>query len=117
MSNLTYTQTGDYLVPDLTMEMQDDRPLDKYGMMYRQHLQQSKPIYYNTLALDGTLHQHLLETQDRVNQRMNQMIAQMKQAEGVTEQMKADSQMSWVGAMNNIRSRAEEVVLQEMIFS
>lgn len=116
MSEITYTQNGDYLVPDITITEQT-RPIGKYGRMRRTYLQEHRPTLFSSLSLKEKLFPHLLEIEDTANQRLEQMIREMAQAEGITEQLKAEDQMRWVGEMNNIKARAEEVILQELIYS
>lgn len=116
MSNITYRQDGDYLVPDITIQEQE-RPIGKYGRMRRAFLEKHRPILYSSLSLKEKLFPHLLEIEDAAEQRLEQMIPQMAKAEGITEQLKAKNPMEWVGAMNNIKARAEEVILRELIYS
>ena len=116
MSKLTYTQNGDYLIPDITIT-ETSRPISKYGRMRRQYLKEHRPILYNSLALSEKLFPHLLEIEDAANRRMEQMMREMAIAEGITEELKAADQMGWVGAMNNLKARAEEVILTELVYS
>jgi hypothetical protein len=116
MSEITYRQDGDYLVPDITITEQE-RPIGRYGRMRRQYLKEHRPGFYHSLCLSETLHPHLLEIEDTANRRLSQMTQEMAQAEGITEELKAKDQMAWVGGMNSIRARAEEIILQELIYS
>jgi len=116
MSEITYTQNGDYQIPDITLTEQP-RPISKYGRMRKRHLEEHRPTFYSSLVVTGKLFTHLLEIEDTANQRMEQMIQQMAQAEGITEQLKATDQIRWVGEMNSIKARAEEVILRELIYS
>ena len=117
--NLIYEQTGDYLIPDLKLKQQGDppMPLGKYGRMRRKYLKEHRPILYNSLALSEKLFPHLLEIEDAANQRMERMMREMAKAEGITEELKAADQMGWVGAMNNLKARMEEIILAELIYS
>ena len=116
MSELTYTQNGDYLIPNITIK-ESPRPISKYGRMRRRYLEEHNPILFNSLVLSEKLFPHLLEIEDAANERLRLMIQQMAKAEGITEQLKGEDQMAWVGAMNNIKARAEEIILQELIYS
>ena len=84
--------------------------------MRREYLREHKPIQYNCLLLSGELWTYLADLNEQAQDRLEQMIDQMKAAEGVTEGLKAADPMAWVGAMNNIRNRAEEIILQELIY-
>ena len=90
--------------------------MGKWGRMHRDYLREHKPIQYNCLLLSGKLWTYLADLNEQAQDRLEQMIDQMKAAEGVTEGLKAADPMAWVGAMNNIRNRAEEILLQELIF-
>ena len=84
--------------------------------MHRDYLKEHNPIRFDTLCLDGTLWTYLADLNEQAQNRLEVIIEQMKVAEGVTEDFKATNQMAWVGAMNSIRNRAEEIVLREMIY-
>ena len=112
----TYTRVGDYLLPDLVIEESDLRPVGKYGRMRKRYLKEHRPILYSNLLTAGKLHQHLSEIYDVCENRMDLLTRQMAMQEGVTEALKAFDQMEWVRNMNSIRSRAEEIVLNELVF-
>ena len=112
----TYTRVGDYLLPDLVIEESDLRPVGKYGRMRKRYLKEHRPILYSNLLTAGKLHQHLSEIDDVCENRMDLLTRQMAMQEGVTEALKAFDQMEWVRNMNSIRSRAEEIVLNELVF-
>ena len=115
-NGLTYTRRGDYYSPDLDLSDADQSPLGRYGRMRLNYLREHRPGLYTRLILSGKLYEHLAEI-DRVSrQRMEQIVPRMAQAEGVDERLKATDQVSWVGRMNNIRQRAEESVLWELVF-
>ena len=111
----TYTMSGDYLLPDLTLPQAP--ALGKYEMLRRTYLKQHKPGLYAAWSLSGKLGTHLTETDQAAKARMELLTCRMAQAEGATEELKAADQMAWVGLMNNIRQRAEETVLTELIYS
>ena len=112
---LTYTMQGDYLIPDL--EAPESPKVGKYGMLRRTFLREHKDGIYTGMMLDGTLNSHLEEVDAQANRMMDKLTEQRKVLNGVTEQMKAEDQMIWVGLMNLIRLSAEEVVLRELIYS
>ena len=84
--------------------------------MRREYLKEHKPIQYNCLLLSGKLWTHLADLNEQAQDRLDRIIEQMKTAEGITEDLKANDPMAWVGAMNNIRNRAEEIILQKLIY-
>ena len=113
--NINYIRVGDYFIPDLMLP-EESRPIGKWGRMHREYLKEHKPIQYNCLLLSGELRTYLADLNEQAQDRLERMIDQMKMAEGVTEELKAADPMAWVGAMNNIRNRAEEIILQELIY-
>ena len=112
---IQYIRVGDYFIPDLMLP-EESRPIGKWGRMHREYLKEHKPIQYNCLLLSGELRTYLADLNEQAQGRLERMIDQMKMAEGVTEELKAADPMAWVGAMNNIRNRAEEIILQELIY-
>ena len=112
---MQYIRMGDYFIPDLELP-QEPRPMGRWGRMRREYLREHKPIQYNCLLLSGELWTYLADLNEQAQDRLERMIDQMKMAEGVTEELKAADPMAWVGAMNNIRNRAEEIILQELIY-
>ena len=112
---IQYIRVGDYYIPDLTLP-EETRPIGKWGRMHREYLKEHKPIQYNCLLLSGKLWTYLADLNEQAQDRLERIIDQMKTAEGVTEELKAADPMAWVGAMNNIRARAEEIVRKELIF-
>lgn len=113
--NINYIRAGDYYIPDLTLP-EETRSIGKWGRMHRDYLREHRPIQYNILALSGNLWKYLADLNEQAQMRVERMIDQMKMAERVTEELKAADLMAWVGAMNNIRNRAEEIILQELIY-
>ena len=113
--SLEYIRSGDYFIPNLTLPG-EIRPIGKWGRMHREYLKEHKPIQYNCLFLSGRLWTYLADLDEQAQDRLERMIDQMKTAEGITETLKASDPMAWVGAMNSIRNRAEEIILREMIY-
>lgn len=112
---LTYTRNGDYYIPNITLP-EETRPIGKWGRMHRDFLKEQHPIRFNALVLSGDLWTVLADLNEQAEKRLELIIDQMKEAEGITEELKAANQMAWVGAMNNIRNAAENVILEEMIY-
>ena len=112
----TYRQEGDYLIPNLALPGEPEYQIGKYGRMRRSYLKEHRPVLYASLLTSGTLHRHLAEIDQACNERMEIIVSDMARQEGVTEALKAADQMEWVRRMNSIRSRAEEIILSEMIF-
>ena len=113
--NMQYIRVGDYFIPDLELP-KESRPIGRWGRMHRDYLREHKPIQYNCLLLSGELWTYLADLNEQAQDRLERMIDQMKAAEGITEALKASDPMAWVGAMNSIRNRAEEIILREMIY-
>ena len=114
-NGLWYERIGDYYIPVLILSSEEQRPIGKWGRMHRDYLEQHHPIRFNDLVLSGQLWTYLADLNEQAQERLSLIIEQMKASEGVTEELKADNQMAWVGAMNGIRNRAEEIVLHELI--
>lgn len=114
-NGLDYVLVGDYYVPDLKLP-EEHRPIGMWGRLHRTYLEQYRPARFSALCLSGELHTYLADLNKQATERCSLIIEQMKQAEGVTETMKADNQMLWVQSMNSIRNRAEEIIRQEMIY-
>lgn len=114
---LTYTRIGDYYIPDLTLGEQPDKPLGKYGRMHQQYLKDHHPGTYNRLVLSGKLWTYLSEIDTTCDKRMDTIISAMVKQEGATEGLKASDPMAWVGRMNSIHNRAEEIVLRELVYT
>ena len=112
----TYTLVAEGMYyPDLALP-EDEPHYGKFGRMRLRHLKEHRKVLYNTLLLNGELIKHLNELDDTANQRMDLLTLQMKEQQGVNEALKARDQMAWVGACNNIRNAAEEIVLSELIY-
>ena len=116
-NKLTYIQNGDYLIPDLRLSEQPMKPLSKYGRMRKAYLKQQRPILYNQLLMTEKLYPHLREIDETANRRLAQMMPQLAEAAGVTEELKARDPMAWVGLMNTCKAQAEEILMAELINS
>ncbi len=113
----TYTQVGDYLLPNLVMDPQPEGEIGLWGWRRKQYLKEHRKGTYNAMLLNGTLTQHLIDTNTEALDFMESLVKQMAKAEGVTEELKRRDQLDWVRHMNSIRNRAEEFVRNELIYS
>ncbi len=116
MQKLTYIRCGDYYIPDIRLP-EENRPIGRWGCMHRDYIKENNLIRFNDLCLSGDLWTYLADLNEQAQSRLELIIEQMKAAEGVTENMKATDQMAWVGAMNSIRNRAEEIVTNELVYN
>ena len=112
---LEYIRSGDYYIPNLTIQ-KEERSIGKWGRMHREFLREHHPIQFSQLVLSDTLYTYLADLNEQAQQRMEILIAQMQVAEGIAEELKTTDPMAWVQRMNNIRSRAEEIIREELIF-
>ncbi|MEY8238207.1 TnpV protein [Lachnospiraceae bacterium 66-29] len=114
-NGIDYILAGDYYIPDLKLP-EENRPIGRYGRLHREYLKQEHPARYSSLILTGKLWTYLADMNEQAEERLDLIMEQMKAAEGVTEELKARNQLEWVGRMNNIRSRAEEIINSELIY-
>lgn len=114
---MNYIQNGDYLIPDLKLSRQPEKPLGKYGRMRKAYLKEHRPLIYNQLLLTEKLYPHLIEIDETAQSRLEQMMPQLAAAAGATEQLKSNDPMRWVGLMNTCKAQAEEILMTELIHS
>ena len=114
--NFPYIHSGDYFIPDLKLP-EETRPIGKWGRMHREYLKELHPIQYTNLVLSCKLWTYLADLNERAQERLDRIMQQMKEAEGVTEALKATDPMAWVQRMNNIAARAEEIIREELIYN
>lgn len=114
---LTYAKCGDYYIPDIALKDTADYQIGKYGQMRLRCLKEHHPGVYSHMLLSETLWKHLAEIDTACNERLDSLIPSMAAREGVTEALKASNQMEWVGRMNSIRHRAEEMILDELVYA
>jgi hypothetical protein len=112
---LTYRKVGDYFIPNL--EVPESPKIGKYGMLRRSYLRRDHQGIYTGLLLSGKLNKHLEEVDQQADEMVKRLVSQMVKLQGVTEELKAQDQLKWVGVMNNIRAAAEEIVLKELVYS
>ena len=114
-NKLNYTQNGDYMIPDLTLNETEMKPLGKYGRMRKKYLQEHRPVLWNSMILSEKLYPHLREIDETANRRLEQLMPDLMKNNGVTEELKSKDPMLWTGLMNNLKSQAEEMILEELI--
>ena len=112
----TYPQVGDYLIPDLVSGETEQRQIGKYGRMRKTYLKEHRPVLFTNLTVTGKLYQLLAEIDQACEDRMELITLQMAKQEDVSEALKAADQLEWVRRMNSIRDRAEEIVLNELVY-
>ena len=115
MNEMTYTQVGEVLIPDLKLEHPNTKPLGKYGRMRRAFLEQNNPMLLNDMILTESLFPHLWEIEDTANTRVDQLMEQYLEQNPAPD--KETNQMAWVQHMNSLKAQAEEVVMTELINS
>ena len=115
-NGLWYELQGDYYIPCLTLDEEETQPIGMWGRKHLRYLKEHRTVLYTVLLLGGKLSSHLAEIDVRATEMYDQLMQQMVQKEGINEQLKAKDPMAWVGAMNNIRAAAEEIVNAEVIF-
>ena len=114
---ITYHWEGDYLIPDLKLSDTIEYQIGKYGRMRKRFLEENHRGIYSYMLLSETLWKHLAEIDEECNEMMDRLVRQMAKNEGVTEQLKSDDWLLWIQKMNGIRNRAEEIVLNDLIYS
>ena len=112
---IRYILKGDVYLPELELP-EESRPIGRWGRLHKEYLKTNRPVLYNELLLSGKLYTLLADLNEQATERYSLIIQQMAQAEGVTEELKANDPMHWVQAMNSIRSRTEEIIKAEMIY-
>ena len=115
-NGLWYDLQGDYYIPCLVLDEEDTQPIGMWGRRYLRYIKEHRPVLHTTLLLSGKLNSHLAEIDKQATEKFDRLKKQLAEKEGITEQLKAQDQMAWVGATNNIRNRAEEIILREMIY-
>ena len=114
-NGMSYTLHGDYYLPDLVLR--EEEPIyGKYGMLRKQFLKEHRSAGYQYLLLTGKLNEHLNQIDQEAREQVETLMEQMTEKQGVTEELKAQDQMKWVGLMNNIKASAEEIILKNMVY-
>lgn len=111
----TYTQQGDYILPNLTLPTKEKQPIGIWGQRHLRYIKQHRKVLYLNLLTSGKLNGYLADIDKQAEEMFSRLVEQMAELEGVTEQLKADNQMEWVGRMNNIRNRVTEIIYRDLI--
>ena len=116
-NGLWYELQGDYYLPCLKLPKEEEQPIGIWGQRHRRYLRENRRVLYADLLTSGRLNSYLADVDRQAEEMFSRLVKQMAKAEGITEKLKADDMMSWVGRMNGIRSRAAEIVNAELIFA
>jgi len=116
-NGLWYELQGDYYIPCLALDGEITQPIGMWGRKHLRYIKEHRPVLHTTLLLSGKLNSHLAEIDNRATEMFDHLVKQLVEKEDITERLKATNQMAWVGAMNNIRNAAEEIVNAEVIFA
>ena len=117
-NSISYRRVGDYNIPNLVLPPEEANiTLGKWGMMYKDYLLKNKKVLFNSLLIQGKLYQHCAEVENQAREMFDTLVEQMKEAEGVTEELKEKNQLEWVCRMQNIEARAREIVTTELIYT
>ena len=115
--NLTYRAVGDFRIPNLTLPHEEANiTLGKWGMLHKEYLHKNKKVLFTTLLTQGKLYQHCAEVENQAKDMYDALIEQMKEIEGVTEELKEHNQWEWICSIQNIEARAREIVCNELIY-
>lgn len=115
-NGLWYELQGDYYTPCLVLDEEDTQPIGMWGRKHLRYIKEHRKALYTTLLISGKLNSHLAQIGNQATEMFERLMKQMAEKEGITEQLKAQDQMAWVQRMNNIRNRAEEIVLADIIY-
>lgn len=116
-TGIRYTLQGDYYLPDLALPAEEQQQIGIWGQRHLRHIKQNRRVLYTNLLTSGKLNSYLADIDKQAEEMFSRLVKQMAEREGVTEQLKVDNQMAWVARMNNIRSRATEVVNTDFIYT
>lgn len=114
--NISYTKVGDYLLPDLKLEEKGQYNIGKYGLLKLEFLKENNKLLYMELLMKDNLNEYLHEIDELVRKKINELIIELTKKESINEQLKVNNQMLWIGKMNNIKNRAEEIILKDCIY-
>ena len=112
-----YERQGDYLIPCLTVPAEEEQPIGIWGQRHLDYLKQYRRVTYTNLLISGRLNDYLADIDRQAQERSEMLIEGMKQAQGITEQLKEENALEWAGKMNNIRACAREIVNEEIIYA
>lgn len=114
---LWYELQGDYYIPCLTLPEEENKPIGIWGQRHKEFLKKHRKSTYTTMLMEGKLNSYLADIDEQAQERLETLIGKMKQAQGITEQLKAENAVEWVGKMNNIRACAMEIMNEEIIYN
>ena len=112
-----YEKQGDYLIPCLTLPAEEEQPIGTWGQLHLNYLKQYRRVTYTNLLTSGRLNTYLADIDRQAQERLEWLVEGMKQAQGITEQLKTENALEWTGRMNNIRACAMEIVNEEIIYA
>ena len=115
-NGLWYELHGDYYLPCLVIPEEEVYTISIWGRTHQQYLKEYRPMFYNDLVVNGNLYSYLADIETQARNKLDLLVMQLAEKEGINECLKVKDQMAWVRAMNNIRNRAEEIVLNELIY-
>ena len=115
-TGIGYTLQGDYYLPDLALPAEEEQPIGIWGQRHLRYIRQHKRLLYTNLLTFCKLNGYLADIDRQAEELFSRLVKQIAEREGVTEALKAQDQMAWIGRMNNIRSRATEIVNEEIIY-
>ena len=116
-NGLWYELQGDYYIPCLTLPEEENKPIGLWGQRHKTYLNEHRKAIYTTMLMEGKLNSYLADIDRQAQERLETLTEQMKQAQGITEQLKTENALEWVGRMNNIRACAMEIVNNEIIYA
>ena len=116
-TGINYTLQGDYYLPDLALPEQETKPIGLWGQRHLRYIKQHDKVRYTNLLTNGKLNDHLADIDKQAEELFFRLVKQMADGESVTEQLKASNQIEWIARMNNIRSRAAEIVNHDIIYN
>ncbi|MBQ2758424.1 MAG: TnpV protein [Clostridia bacterium] len=116
-TGISYTLKGDYYLPDIALSNEEQQPVGIWGQRHLRYIKQNRKVLYTNLLTSGKLNGYLVDIDKQAEKMFSRLVKQMAEREGATEALKAKNQMEWVGRMNNIRSKATEIVNNDLIYT
>ena len=113
----TYTEINGVMIPNLVLDPQPEGDIGIWGWRRKRYLKEHRKGTYNRMLMDGTITQHLININEEAMDMRDRLVEQFQQAEGVSEELKRRDQMAWVGAMNSIYNRVDEIILHDLIYT
>ncbi len=113
----TYHEENGYLIPDLTLPPEEEKPIGIWGHRHLRYIKEHKRLFYVNLLTSGKLNSYLADINEQAEELFFRLVKQLAEKEGIMEELKSTDQMAWIGAMNNIRARAREIVNADLIYA